>query len=175
MTAARTMLRTAAQEDPAPAAVLARVNDLLHADIPSGMFVTCFYVVLDPTSGAIAFANAGQDLPCLHQPAASVSELCATGLPLGLLPGARYDEQQAVLAPGDSVLLYSDGLVEAHNPAREMFGTERIARLVAAHDGGAELISAVIDDLRAFVGAGWEQEDDVTLVAVVCLPSVPAA
>jgi len=111
----------------------------------------------------------------LHRPAASVSELCATGLPLGLLPGARYDEQQAVLAPGDSVLLYSDGLVEAHNPAREMFGTERIARLVAAHDGGAELISAVIDDLRAFVGAGWEQEDDVTLVAVVCLPSVPAA
>ncbi|HEX6798460.1 MAG TPA: SpoIIE family protein phosphatase [Ktedonobacterales bacterium] len=167
MTAARTMLRTAAQEEGAePDGVLARVNDLLHADIPAGMFVTCFYALLDPTSSRLRYANAGQDLPYRRRPDGSVSELRATGMPLGLLPGSTYDTHEATLAPDESLLFFSDGLVEAHNPAREMFGLPRVTREVAVHADGAVLIGALLDDLKAFTGPGWEQEDDVTLVAL---------
>jgi serine phosphatase RsbU (regulator of sigma subunit)/anti-sigma regulatory factor (Ser/Thr protein kinase) len=166
MTAARTMLRTAAQQQPAPGEVFARVNDLLCADIPTGMFVTCFYALLEPISGRLHFANAGQDLPYLRHEDGSIGELYATGMPLGLMPGTRYDEGAAMLAPGDSLLFYSDGLVEAHNPRREMFGLRRLAGLVEKRPGDQTLIAALLRELEAFTGAGWEQEDDVTLVTV---------
>ena len=167
MTAARTMLRTAAQEEGAePDGVLARVNDLLHADIPAGMFVTCFYALLDPTSGRLRYANAGQDLPYLRRSDGTVRELHATGMPLGLLPGSQYDTHETTLAPDESLLFFSDGLVEAHNPAREMFGLPRVMREVAVQADGAVLISALLGDLKVFTGPDWEQEDDVTLVAL---------
>jgi serine phosphatase RsbU (regulator of sigma subunit)/anti-sigma regulatory factor (Ser/Thr protein kinase) len=172
MTAARTMLRTAAQQQPAPGEVFARVNDLLCTDIPTGMFVTCFYALLEPTSGRLRFANAGQDLPYLRHEDGSIGELHATGMPLGLMPGTSYDEGTALLAPGDSLLFYSDGLVEAHNPRREMFGLRRLARLVEQRPGDQTLIAALLRELQAFTGAGWEQEDDVTLVAVQRLRQV---
>jgi serine phosphatase RsbU (regulator of sigma subunit) len=166
MVATRTMLRTAAQEDASPGAVFARVNAMLSADVPPGMFATCFYALLDLRSGCVRYANAGQDLPYVRHASGSVGELYATGMPLGLMPESRYDEREAVLAPGDSLLFYSDGLVEAHNPAREMFGHARLKALVSEHAGGAALIDALNHELRAFTGIGWEQEDDVTLVTV---------
>ena len=94
---------------------LARVNDQLCPEIPENMFVTCFYGVLDPATGRLVYANAGHNLP-LVQTGAEASELRATGMPLGLMPGMDYDEQTTTLAPGARVLLYSDGLVEAHDP-----------------------------------------------------------
>jgi serine phosphatase RsbU (regulator of sigma subunit) len=166
MTAARTMLRTAALERLDPGDVLARVNELLLADIPAGMFVTCFYAVLDAPTGRLRFANAGHDLPFLRRAAGSAEELRATGMPLGLLPDMAYEECEVTLAPSDSVLLYSDGLVEAHNPERDMFGFPRLQRLVEAHAGSAPLIDFLLGKLAAFTGPTWEQEDDVTLVTV---------
>src|SRR5947209_12117950 len=85
MTATRTMLRTAAQEKASPGEVLSRVNDLLYTEIPAKMLVTCFYAILDPESGRISYANAGHDLPYLRQKE-GISELWATGMPLGLMP-----------------------------------------------------------------------------------------
>jgi anti-sigma regulatory factor (Ser/Thr protein kinase) len=89
-------------------------------------------------------------------------------MPLGLLPGMRYEEQRLTIARGENVLLYSDGLVEAHNPQREMFGFPRLRALVAAHplDDGRTLIPALLAELERFTGAGWEQEDDITLVTL---------
>jgi anti-sigma regulatory factor (Ser/Thr protein kinase) len=89
-------------------------------------------------------------------------------MPLGLLPGMRYEEQRLTIARGENVLLYSDGLVEAHNPQREMFGVPRLRALVAAHplDDGRTLIPALLAELERFTGAGWEQEDDITLVTL---------
>ena len=167
MTATRTMLRTAAQENTSPAAIFARVNDLLHTDIPSGMFATCFYALLDPTTGRLQFANAGQDLPYVRNADGRVGELRATGMPLGLMPGSQYDEGEVTLTPGDCLLFYSDGLVEAHNPQREMFGLPRVMNLVKEQDDTTTLIDALLDNLRQFTGTGWEQEDDVTLVALL--------
>jgi serine phosphatase RsbU (regulator of sigma subunit) len=160
------MLRTAAQENASPGAVFDRVNAMLSAEVPPGMFATCFYALLDLRSGWVRYANAGQDLPYLRHANGSVGELYATGMPLGLMPDARYEERETMLAPGDSLLFYSDGLVEAHNPEREMFGLPRLKALVSEHAGGAALIEALHQELREFTGTGWEQEDDVTLVTV---------
>lgn len=165
-----TMLRTAAQGSDSPGEVLARVNELLAATIPSGMFVTCFYAVLDPDNGSLCYANAGHDLPFWRH-SSGVSELKATGMPLGMLPGSRYDVREAVLAPGDSLLFYSDGLVEAHNPQRDMFGFPRLMSLMAAHTGGTELVDFLLCELATFTGATVEQEDDVTLM-VICRASL---
>jgi serine phosphatase RsbU (regulator of sigma subunit) len=168
MTATRTMIRTAVQESAAPAEVFARVNDLLCADIPTGMFVTCFYALLDPATGRLQFANAGHEPP-YRRDAGCVDELRATGMPLGLMSGMDYDEYEAGLAPGESLLFYSDGLVEAHSPERQMFGFPRLKALLEAQDGdadGAALIQSLLGALARFTGEGWEQEDDVTLVTL---------
>jgi len=163
------MLRTVVQGMTSPGEVLARVNDLLAAEIPAGMFVTCFYALLDPKSGRLRYANAGHEPP-YRRHAGSATELWATGMPLGLLPGTRYDEYEAVLAPGESLLFYSDGLVEAHNHRREMFGFPRLQTLLAEHANGTPLIDFVLSELQSFTGQGWEQEDDVTLMLLQRTP-----
>jgi serine phosphatase RsbU (regulator of sigma subunit) len=160
-----TMIRAAAQGATPPGEVLARVNDLLYTNIPSGMFATCFYGILDPGSGQLRFANAGHDLPYKRH-YDQVCELRATGMPLGLMPGTRYEEQEATVAPDECILFYSDGLVEAHNPGREMFGFPRLKTLLGEHSNGIPLIDFLLDELKHFTGEAWEQEDDVTLVTL---------
>jgi serine phosphatase RsbU (regulator of sigma subunit) len=88
-------------------------------------------------------------------------------MPLGLMPGMGYEEKEIELETGESVLFYSDGLVEAHDPSREMFGFPRLQGLVGAHrSGGSALISFLLSELARFTGDGWEQEDDITLVTL---------
>ena len=165
MATVHTMLRTAAQSTVSPGEVLAQVNALLAAEIPAGMFVTCFYALLDPARGQLHFANAGHDLP-YRRDRQRVTELRATGMPLGLMPDMRYEECRVDIAPGDSILFYSDGIVEAHNPDRELFGFPRLQALLAEPVDGTPLVDFVLGALQRFTGAGWEQEDDVTLLAL---------
>ena len=165
MATTRSVLRASAQRLISPGQVLEWVNDNLCPDIPPNMLVTCLYAVLDPTNGRIQYANAGHDLP-YRRTADGVVELRATGMPLGLMPGMEYEEKETTLAPGESVLFYSDGLVEAHSPSREMFSFPRLKELVAAHPGGASLIDHLLAELAGFTGQAWEQEDDVTLVTL---------
>jgi serine phosphatase RsbU (regulator of sigma subunit)/anti-sigma regulatory factor (Ser/Thr protein kinase) len=163
MAAARSVLRASGSRIVSPGEVLERVNDLLVPDIPERMFVTCLYAVVDPATGRIVFANAGHNLPFARTSDGTV-ELRATGMPLGMLPGMTYEEKEAVLAPGESLLLYSDGITEAHDPAREMFGTERLGERVATDEG--DLIDSVLTSLQRFTGDGWDQEDDITIVTL---------
>jgi serine phosphatase RsbU (regulator of sigma subunit) len=165
MATVHTMLRTAVQGTGSPAATLTRVNALLSAEIPGGMFITCFYAMLDPRSGRMRYANAGHEPP-YRQQAGSATELWATGMPLGMMPDTSYEEKESILFPGESLLFYSDGLVEAHNAGREMFGFPRLQRSLAAHANGTSLIDFLLGELRSFTGEGWEQEDDVTLLMV---------
>ena len=93
-------------------------------------------------------------------------------MPLGLMPGMSYEEKEAVLETGDAALFYSDGLIEAHDPQGEMFGVPRLRRLVAeraAEEGSLE--DFLMEELSSFVGEGWEQEDDITLVTLRRSPS----
>ena len=166
MATTRTMLRAVAQQLDSPGKVLERVNDALYPDIPSNMFVTCLYAVLDTKSGHLRYANAGHDLPYLRH-ANGASELRATGMPLGLMPGMGYEEKEAAMEAGDNVLFYSDGLVEAHDQQREMFGFPRLQGIVGAHRvGGPALIDFLLAELERFTGEDWEQEDDITMVTL---------
>jgi serine phosphatase RsbU (regulator of sigma subunit)/predicted ester cyclase len=148
-----------------PGEVLARVNEAVLARIPPNMFVTCFYCILDPKSGSFTYANAGHDLPYLWH-GSDAEELRARGMPLGLMPGMRYEEGEVTLSEGNCVLFYSDGLVEAHDPDGEMFGFPRLRALVAEHGGERSLGDSLMEELYSFVGEGWEQEDDITLLTL---------
>jgi serine phosphatase RsbU (regulator of sigma subunit) len=168
MATTRTMLRASAQRLDSPGEVLKRVNDVIVTDIPPNMFITCLYAILDPETGLLRFANAGHDLPYRRRTAGGgAEELRATGMPLGLLPGMSYEEKEIVLQRGDSVLFYSDGLVEAHDPEREMFGFPRLQGLVGAHrSDGPAMVNFLLSELARFTGDQWEQEDDITLVTL---------
>ncbi|MFL5870297.1 MAG: SpoIIE family protein phosphatase, partial [Solirubrobacterales bacterium] len=174
MSATRSVLRASAQRLLEPGVVLERVNDHLFPDMPEKMFVTCLYGVLDPETGHLRFANAGHDVPYVRT-ADGVGELRARGMPLGLMSGMTYEEKEVDLQPGDSVLLHSDGIVEAHDADRNMYGFPRLKETVARSGGSQELIQAVLDDLARFAGAGTEQEDDITMVAIQRSGGAPPA
>lgn len=165
MATARSLVRTAAERLIAPGEVLARANDQLCPDIPRNMFVTCLYLLLDPATGELTFANAGHNLP-LHHSKDGVVDLRATGMPLGLLPGMHYIEARGRLEPGDSLLLYSDGIIEAHNLQKEMFGFPRLREVVGNQPPVNNIIKILIQALADFTGSDWEQEDDVTLLTI---------
>ena len=130
------------------------------------MFVTCLYAILDSESGRLVYANAGHDLPYLRHHGEGAHELRATGMPLGLMNEMSYEEKEAVLREGESVLYYSDGLVEAHDPGGELFGLPRLRALVAEHGEERSLGDFLLKELYSFTGEGWEQEDDITLLTL---------
>ena len=166
MATTRAILRGAAQRLDSPGEILQRTNDLLCPDIPRNMFVTCFFAVLELGSGRLCYANAGHDPPYHRLRGRAAAPLRARGMPLGLMPGMTYEEKETIVSAGELVVLYSDGLVEAHDPARAMFGFPRLEKLVADHQGQDGVIPLLLDQLAMFTGAGWEQEDDVTLLVV---------
>jgi steroid delta-isomerase-like uncharacterized protein len=166
MATTRGMLRAVAQTVDSPGEVLARVNDALYPDVPSAMFVTCFYAILDPAAGRMRYANAGHDLPYVLHNGEGAHELRARGMPLGLMPEMSYEEKEAVLREGESVLFYSDGLVEAHDPSYEMFGFPRLGALIAEHGNERSLVDFLLEALYTFTGEDWEQEDDITLLTI---------
>jgi Stage II sporulation protein E (SpoIIE) len=126
------------------------------------MFVTCFYAVLDPEDGTLRYANAGHDPPYMRRVGGDAEELRARGMPLGLMPSMSYEEQGASLREGESVLFYSDGLVEAHDPEGQMFSFPRLRALISElgveesaggfPDGGARTLH------RGGVGAGGRHD-----------------
>jgi serine phosphatase RsbU (regulator of sigma subunit)/predicted ester cyclase len=155
----------ASDSSPSPGDVLKRVNEALTVRIPTNMFVTCFYAILEPKSGTLRYANAGHDLPYLWHNG-ECEELRAKGMPLGLMPGMGYEEKEIDLDVGEGVFFYSDGLVEAHDPKGEMFGFPRLRALVAEHAEERSLGDFLMEELYSFVGEGWKQEDDITLLTL---------
>jgi serine phosphatase RsbU (regulator of sigma subunit) len=171
--ATSSMLRAVAQAlgSSSVGKVLSRVNETLLSRIPQNMFVTCFYAILDPKSGRLVYANAGHDAPYVRRRNGEAEELRARGMPLGLMPGMGYEERETSLEGGEAALLYSDGLVEAHDPKGEMFGFPRLRALIAEHGEECPLGDFLLEHLYSFVGEGWEQEDDITLLTLKCSPN----
>jgi serine phosphatase RsbU (regulator of sigma subunit)/anti-sigma regulatory factor (Ser/Thr protein kinase) len=165
MARTHSILRAEASRSDSPGEILARANALLEPEMPARMFVTCLFAILEPETGRIVMANAGHNLPYIRTDD-GVVELRATGMPLGLMPGIRYEETEGVIAPGSNVLLYSDGLVEAHDPNQQMYGFPRLREEMAVDDAGSELLDRLLDTLHRFTGPDWEQEDDITLVTL---------
>ena len=165
MASTRSIIRAEAERLVSPSKVMERANDLLFPDIPAHMFVTCLYAVLDPRTGVVQFANAGHNLPYVRI-GDEVVELRATGMPLGLMPGSKYDETEVTLGAGQTMLLHSDGLAEAHSASGEMFGFPRMHELMSKADGGQAVIDKLLTELDQFTVGVEEQEDDITLVTV---------
>ena len=162
----RGLISAFAQEEVSPARLLMRVNQLLIPDTLEKIFVTCFLAVIDPRTGHIRFSNAGHDQPYRIQNS-HFQALDATGLPLGIFPEARYDEYETVLNPGESLLLYSDGLVEARSRQGQLLSFTGLEELLRAHKNASNgLIPYLLNAVDAYAGHEWAQEDDVTLVTV---------
>ena len=159
------MLRLAAQGASSPGQMLRGVNEVLFPNIPPSMFVTCFYAILDPANGHLIYANAGHDLPYLHRNG-DAEELRARGMPLGLMPEMSYEEKETMVHSGEAALLYSDGLVEAHDAEGDMFVVPRLRALIAEHGEKRSLGDCLLEELYSFAGERWEQEDDITLLTL---------
>lgn len=168
MAITRTLLKAASAGEACPAAMLRRINDDLSADNPSAMFVTLLIGVLDLQSGALDFANAGHPAPLLLAAAGAPRPLTGrSGPAVGVLPGFVYAPFARQLAPGDALLVFTDGITEAMDRGHAEYGTDRLMALCRAAEGlgAAALIGRVVADVRAHSG-GAEQSDDLT---VLCL------
>lgn len=168
MALSRTLLRATAIDGRAPAEVLQRANRLILADSRSGLFVTCFYAILETEAGVVTFANGGHNYP-LHYATATgeVHALRAQGIVLGIIPQPQFEQRQTTLDPGDVLLLYTDGVTEMMNPQRELFGDDRLAAVLRQnhHRSPQEIINAVLAALNAFA-MGQSQSDDITMVVI---------
>ena len=156
------LVRFVGEQLQTPGAMLARINDRVAADIPEKMFVTCLIAILEPATGRVRFANAGHNLP-LVRGAGGVRTLHARGMPLGLMPRMEYEEHEDVIAAGELLMLYSDGIVEARNQRRELFGDRRLSAFIATLPAQQDLPDAVCNEVWQFTGEGLQQEDDITM------------
>ncbi|HEX3050309.1 MAG TPA: SpoIIE family protein phosphatase [Aggregatilineaceae bacterium] len=166
MATTRAILRMMGQQCSSPGEVLSNANNALCPDMPRNMFVTCLYAILNPITGHLRYANAGHGAP-YRRSKHGVDELMARGMPLGLMPEMQYEEQETTLKPGETVLFYSDGLIEAHNPQGQMLGFDGLQTLLATYDdNGKGQIDFLLNEMARFIGPNWEQEDDITLLSL---------
>jgi serine phosphatase RsbU (regulator of sigma subunit) len=165
MAMAKFVFRSLAREHPSPSEFLAAANDVVVDEIAPGKFITMTYVAVDAEHGEVACASAGHPPPRLVLPDGTVKSLDALGLVLGIDSDQTYEEVRAALPVGATVVLYTDGVVEARQ-AGELYGTDRLDALLGRlrDRGPAALARAVTEDARAF--AGGEVSDDLAVVAI---------
>jgi len=168
MAVARTNLREQAVHHIDPGECLAQTNNALCAQNPLDLFVTVFYCVLDPKTGALRYANGGHNPPYVRRAAGEVETLSgAGGLVLGALSGTTYPTHTVQLLRGDRLVLYTDGVTEAFNPSEELYGARRLADEVHVHGGGtpAALVERICRSVTNFAGTA-PQSDDITLTVL---------
>lgn len=169
MAMARSVLRREVAEGRSPAEVLGATNGAMFGDLVSaGLFITMFCARYDPADARLTFANAGHNPPVLARADGATLELDGDGAAIGFLDHVVFEELTEEIGPGDALLLYTDGVVEAMNPDEtEPFGEERLAELVSAMApaGAQATIDAVVGALNDFT-EGSHQRDDITMVAL---------
>jgi serine phosphatase RsbU (regulator of sigma subunit) len=165
MAMAKFVFRSLAREHAEPSDFLESANDVVVGEIAPGKFITMVYVVIDPRDGGVAVAGAGHPAPRIVGGDGAVTSLDAHGLVLGVELDQSYEDVHGRLEPGDAVVLYTDGVLEARRDG-ELYGEERLDRLLAERVSlpPAELAQAVLDDCRAF--ADGELADDCAVVVV---------
>jgi len=168
MTVTRTLIRSTSQAIKSPAKVLERVNELLFMDTQNGMFVTGIFAILDPVTGILKYANAGHNLPLLYrQSSKDIETLPKGGIALGVVKNATYEEYEIRLEPGDSLLMYTDGVTEAFSVSGEQFSVTRLKTAMLEADGQAA--KKILDNLEESIDQfrkGEPPSDDLTMVAL---------
>jgi phosphoserine phosphatase RsbU/P len=165
MAVARTNLRELAGRHTDPGKCLAQTNNVLCAQNPLDLFVTVFYCILDPKTGVLCYANGGHNPPYVRRAAGPVERLDgAGGLVLGAMQGVKYPTHTLQLLGGDQLVLYTDGVTEAFNPAEELYGAQRLVDEVHVHGSGtpAALVERICKSVTKFADTA-PQSDDITL------------
>lgn len=167
MSVSRTVLRTIAFEGEEPGAVLTKVNAILSRDNTEGMFVTIFYALLDLETGILTFSSGGHDDALLLQGSKDWEQLHYMGPAIALFDFADYPTATRQLAPGDTVVLLTDGITEAFNIDGRVFGQERLAKWMnqRTFSTSIDLVRSLTDEITRF-SEGTEQSDDITCVAM---------
>jgi sigma-B regulation protein RsbU (phosphoserine phosphatase) len=168
MAVTTTLLRTMARQYSRPEDILLQVNDALAVQNPRGMFVTLLCLIVDPVTGRVTCANAGHPSAVLVRAgAAPCLALGSTAMIAGLMPGIEIGSETLELQPGDTLVLYTDGVTEAFNAERTMFEEARLLECLrdAAGRPAAAMVSVILDAVRRHA-AGCPQSDDLTVVAV---------
>ena len=168
MVRAISLARLLAREVPEPERILARLNDELAADNPSGMFVTFLCAMLDPGSGRLTLANAGHCRPVLLRPGEparwAVENL---GTALGFEAGLGFERTELLIRPGDGLVLYTDGVSEAFNPLDVCYGNDRLLGDAGAFAGqsASAVTAGLLKQVRAFAGSA-PQSDDIAILTM---------
>jgi serine phosphatase RsbU (regulator of sigma subunit) len=186
MALCRTLMRTYAGVFPAePRLAFSSANGRMLTETRSAMFVTVFYTILDPVAGSLTYCNAGHPPPLLlrvrrgRTNAVDVQPLDRTGMAMGVVLDTTWEQHTVSMAAGDVLVLYSDGITEAHSAQNELFGEQRLRQAIeecvleaanavgpGARDLSAqEILDAVLGRVRAFVGSA-PQSDDLLLMVV---------
>jgi len=166
MAVSRTLIRAETGKTISAAHVLQRVNDLIISDNRSPLFLSALYAILDIKTGDLQYASAGHDPPlCLRQASGLVEELPAKGHLMGAFRDVCFDEEQTILAIGDVLVLYTDGVSEARDTKGGFFGEERLKTAVAAAGNGSaeEIVAGIVTAVNQFTGS-TTQADDLTLL-----------
>jgi phosphoserine phosphatase RsbU/P len=152
-------------ESPTIADLVGRIDRHLQRYAATRKFLTCFFGLIEPDTGTLRYVSAGHNPALLRRASGQIDQLGATGVPLGMFPKAQWKEQEARMAPGDLLCVYTDGVTEALDANEEEFGMDRLSKLLAAGDAPAELCRKVFASVDAFA-AGVPQYDDQTLLIV---------
>jgi sigma-B regulation protein RsbU (phosphoserine phosphatase) len=160
-------IRAFADGHHSPKQVVEQLNSAVNRSSAAGKFVTFFYAELDRARNVLRYVNAGHNYPLLKRATGEVVSLEVGGMPLGLFPGAPYEEAEVAFAPGDSLLMFSDGIPEAMDSFHQEYGDERLEALWKGHPNGsgAALLDRVYEDVERFRGAA-AQSDDMTMLVV---------
>ena len=159
-------VRAFASEAVEPSALCQQVNRILCGNLAEGSFISFFYCVLDAAAGVLTYTNAGHYLPMVVRADGTVERLGVGGPVLGVLSDADYEQAQVAAAPGDRIVLFTDGLTEARNAADEEFGEERLLAAAIAHRAcSAPALEARLAESVAAFTAGRLQ-DDATLIVL---------
>jgi sigma-B regulation protein RsbU (phosphoserine phosphatase) len=164
----RSLVKATALRGVEPAECLRHVNGLLCPDNEAVMFTTVFYGILDTVTGDLQYSSGGHQLPYVLRAGGRVEQLPATaGMGLGVMDDARFETRKAALVPGDELLLYTDGISEALDPANRVFSEARLRGFLgtAGRCPPRELIRSLLAEVRSFA-ADAPQSDDVTVLAL---------
>lgn len=172
MAVTTTLLRTMARQCRRPDEILLQVNDALAAQNPRGMFVTLLCMIVDPVSGVVTCANAGHPPPVLLRSGVKTDlTLTRTGMVSGIMPGVEMESETMQLQPGDTLVIYTDGVTEAFNSSAVMFDDARLLECLGSAAGrpADAVASTVLESVRRHA-AGHPQSDDLTVVVVRRIP-----